>query len=78
MCTLVPDMGKDSSTLSLSFLDLSDFPRYIVLRSEFSSNLEVFGISDWIPLYTSKYFSFKIFGVGPKSNSIISLSPFSI
>ena len=40
------DMGKDSSALSLSFLDLSEFPRYVVLRSEFSSNLVVFNISD--------------------------------
>ena len=40
------DMGKDSSALSLSFLDLSDFPKYVVLRSEFSSNLVVFSISD--------------------------------
>ena len=38
-------MGKDSSTLSLLFLDLSDFPKYVVLKSEFSSNLMVFIIS---------------------------------
>ena len=31
------DMGKASSALCLSFLDLSDFPKYVVLRSEFSS-----------------------------------------
>ena len=47
-------MGKDSSALILSFLDLSDFPNYVVLRSEFSSNLVVFTISDCIPSYTSK------------------------
>ena len=40
------DMGKESPALSLSFLDLSDFPKYVVLRSEFSSNLVVFTISD--------------------------------
>ena len=40
------DMGKDSSTLSLSFLDLSGFHKYLVLKSEFSSNLEVFTKSD--------------------------------
>ena len=40
------DMGKDSSALSLSFLDLSHFPKYVVLRYEFSSNLVVFTISD--------------------------------
>ena len=72
------DMGKDSSALSLSFLDLSDFPRYVVLKSEFSSDLVVLTISDWIPLYTSKYASFNIFGVGPKSTSIISFFLFYI
>ena len=59
------DVGKDSA-LSLSFLDLSDFPKYEVLRSDFLSNLVVFNISDCIPLYTSKYSSLNIFGVGPK------------
>ena len=34
-------MEKDPSALSLSFLDLSDFPKYVMLRSEFSSNLVV-------------------------------------
>ena len=42
-------MGKDSSALILSFLDLSYFPKYVVLRSEFSSDLVVFNISDGIP-----------------------------
>ena len=45
-------MGKDSSVLSLSFLDLSDLPKNVVLKSEFSSNPVVFTISDWIPSYT--------------------------
>ena len=63
------DMGKDSSTLILSFLDLSDCPKYVLLRSEFSLNLVVLDISDCIPSYTSKYSSFNISGVGPKSNS---------
>ena len=40
------DMGKDSSALSLSFLDLFDFPKYVVLKSQFSSHLVVFTISD--------------------------------
>ena len=70
------DMGKDSSALILSFLDLSDFSKYVVLTSEFLSNLVVFNISDCIPSYTSKYSSFNISGVGPKSNSIKSLSSF--
>ena len=39
-------MGKDSSALSLSFLDLSDIPKYAVLKSEFTSNLAVFTIFD--------------------------------
>ena len=70
------DMGKDSSTLILSFLDLSDFPKYVVLTSEFSSNFVVFNTSDCIPSYMSKYFSFNTFGVGTKSNSINSPSCF--
>ena len=41
-------MGKDSSALSLSFLALSDFPKYVVLKSEFSSNLVVLTISECI------------------------------
>ena len=36
------DIGKDSSALSLSFLYLSDFPKYVVLRSELLSNPVVF------------------------------------
>ena len=67
-------MGKDSSALRLSFLDLSDFPKYVVLTSEFSSNLVVFNISDQIPSYTSKYSSFNRFSVRPKSNYSLSLS----
>ena len=58
-------MGKDSSALSLSFLDLFDFPKYVVLKSEFLSNLVVFTISDWILSYMSRYSSFNISGVGP-------------
>ena len=51
MYTLASDMGKDSSALSLSFLVLSDFLKYVVLKSEFPSNLVVLTISDWIPSY---------------------------
>ena len=40
------DMGKDSSALSLSFLDQSDFPKYELFRSEFLSNLVVLNTSD--------------------------------
>ena len=69
------DIGKDSSTLILLSLDLSHFPKYVVLRSEFSSNPVVFNISDCIPWYTSKY-SFLNISDGPKSDSIISLSSF--
>ena len=47
-------MGKDFSALILSFLDLSDFPKYVVLRSKFLSNLVVFNISDCTPWYMSK------------------------
>ena len=65
-------MGKDSSTLILLFLDLSAFPKYVVLRSEFLLNLVVFNISDFISLYMSKYSFFNISGVRPKSNSYIS------
>ena len=43
------DKVKDSSALSLSFLNLCDFFKYVVLRSKFSSNLVVFSISDCIP-----------------------------
>ena len=67
-------MGKDSSALSLSSLDLSDIPKYVVLKSEFISNLVVFTISDWISSSTSRYSSFNIPGVGPKSTSILSFS----
>ena len=45
----LPLIWEDSSILSLSFLDLSDFPKYVVFKSEFSSNLVVLTISDWIP-----------------------------
>ena len=38
------DTGKDSSALILLFLDLSAFPKYVALRSEFSSNLIVLNI----------------------------------
>ena len=57
-------MGNNSSALSLSFLDLSDFPKYVVLKSEFSSTLVVFAISDWTPSYTSRYSSFNTSSVG--------------
>ena len=40
------DIGKDSSAFILSFLYLSDFPKYVRLRSEFLSNLVVLNISD--------------------------------
>ena len=63
------DMGKDSSALILLFLDLSVFPKYVVLRSEFSSNLVVLNIYD-----TSEYSSFNMCSVWPKSNSYVSLS----
>ena len=42
-------MGRDSLALSLSFLDLSDFPRHVVLKSEFSSNLVVLTILTGFP-----------------------------
>ena len=57
------DMGKDSSALILLFLDLSTFPKYVVLRSEFSSNLVVLNISNCIPSYTSNYSSLNMSGV---------------
>ena len=63
-------MGKDSSALMLSLLDLFDFPKYVVLRSKFSTNLVMFTISEWIPSYTSRYSSLNTFGVGPKSTSM--------
>ena len=67
------DMGKDSSALILLFLDLSAFPKYMVLRSEFPSNLVVLDISHCIPSYTSKYSSLSMPGVGTKSDSNIFL-----
>ena len=51
------DMGNDSSALILLFFDLSAFPKYVVLRSEFSSNLVVLNISDYMLSCTSKYSS---------------------
>ena len=57
------DTGKDSSALILLFLGLSAFPKYVVLKSEFSSNLVVLNISNYIPSYTSKYSSFNKSGV---------------
>ena len=69
-----PDMEKGSSALIPLSLDLPTFPKYVLLRSEFSSNLVVFNISDCIPLYTSKYSSPNMSCVGPKSNSYLSLS----
>ena len=44
------DIGKDSSALIFLFLDLSAFPKYMILKSEFSSNLVIRNISDCIPL----------------------------
>ena len=49
------DVGKDSSAFSWSFLIQSDFSKYVVLKSEFSSNLEVLTVSGWIPSYPSRY-----------------------
>ena len=49
--------------------------KYISCILEFCL-LVVFNISDCILSYTSKYSSFNIFSVGPKSNSIISLYSF--
>ena len=66
-------MGKDSSSLSLSFLDLSDFPKYVVLKSEFSLNLVVFTIADWIPSYTLRYSSFNISSVASLPYLFLSL-----
>ena len=70
-------MGKDSSPLRLSILDLSDFPKYVVLKSEFSLNLVVFTISDWIPSYALRYSSYDTSGIGPKSISTIPFSSFA-
>ena len=67
-------MGKHSSALSLSFLYLSDFPKYVVLKSEFSSNLVVFAIYEWILSYMLRYSSFNIPGVGPEPTSTIYFS----
>ena len=70
-------MGKDSFALSLSFLDLSDFLKYMVLKSELSLNLVVLTISYWIPSYTLRYSSFNTSSVGPKSISTIPFSFFA-
>ena len=70
MCS---DTGNDSSAFNLSFLSLSDLPKYVILISELSSNLVVLTISDWIPSYTSRYFLCSTFGKTLKSNSVISL-----
>ena len=66
------DMGNDSSALSLSHFALSDLPKYIVLRSKFSSNLVVLTTSNWIPSYTSRYSFFNTSGVTLKSSSTMS------
>ena len=68
------DIGNDSSALTLLILDVSTFPTYVVLQSEFSSNLVVLNMSDYIPLYMSRYSLFNFSGVSPKSNSKTSLS----
>ena len=64
-CIVYPcsDMGKDSSALILLFFDLSAFPKYVVLRCEFSLYLVVFNISDCIPMCMSKYSSLNMSGV---------------
>ena len=49
-----------SSTAKLSSQIIFVFPKYVVLKSEFSSNLVVFNISDLIPSYLSKYSSFDL------------------
>ena len=46
-----------SSTIKLSSQVIFGFPKQVVLKSEFSSNLVVFNISDVIPSYLSKYSS---------------------
>ena len=57
------DIGKDFSALILLFLGLSTFSKYVVLKSEFSQNLVVLNISDYMPSYTSKYSSFNLSGL---------------
>ena len=49
--------GNDASAFNLSFLALSNLPKYVVLKSEFSLHFVVFIISDCIPSYTSRYSS---------------------
>ena len=44
--SLCSDVGNLSSTLILQALVVSTIPKYIVLKTEFSSNLVVLNISD--------------------------------
>ena len=75
MYTHVLKIGNDSSALNLLLLPLSTLPRYVVLRSEFSSNLVALTVSNWIPSYTSRYSSHNLSVVLPKSNSLNTFSP---
>ena len=70
------DIRNDPSALILLFLNLPTFPKYVVLKSDFSPHFVVFNISDCIPLYTSSYSSFNLPGMSPKSNSNMSPSSF--
>ena len=72
-CTALHNRN-DSPALILLFLIMSTLPKYVVLKSEFSSNLVVLNISGWNPSYTSKYPPFHCCGVSPKFNSNICLS----
>ena len=73
------DMGNLSYTLILLALVMSILPKYVVLRSEFSSNLVVLKTSDSTPSYMSNYSLFNLSGLSPKSNSNTCLSsPFNI
>ena len=57
---------------------MSILPKYVMLRSEFSSNLVVLKTSDLTPSYISKYSPFSVSGVSPESSSITYLSSFNI
>ena len=45
------EIGNDSSAFSLSFLELTDLPKYVVLRSEFSLNLKPCGVYYLLTIY---------------------------
>ena len=68
------DIGNFSSTLIFLALVMFILPKYVVLKSEFSSNVVVLNTSYLTPSYMSKYSPLYLSGVSPKSISNTCLS----